>query len=54
MILVALRKDGKVLNRCDAWEQGGEDRMRKWITEKGWILTDVEITAMGNMVLWVE
>ena len=55
MILVALRTDnGRILNKCDAWELGGEERMRRWAREQGWILTDVEITSMGNMILWVE
>jgi hypothetical protein len=55
MILVALRTDnGRILNKCDAWQLDGEKVMRAWIREHGWVLTDVEITPMGNMVLWVE
>ena len=59
MIYVVVRsKDEKwnnrIVNRCDAWEQGGELRMRKEAREAGWIPMESEITAMGDMIIWVE
>lgn len=55
MIYVVKRDEiGTILNRCDAWEENGEQRMRRWCRDNGWVLTKVEITFNGDMVLWVE
>lgn len=54
MIYVVLRTNNKILNRCDAWEQNGELRMRRWAREEGWVPTEIEITLMGDMIIWVE
>lgn len=44
---------GKILHRCDAWENGAYEKMRNWITENGFVIVDEDITAMGDMVMWV-
>ena len=54
MIYVVNRNSMEIVNRCDAWEQGGERRMRREAKKAGWVVTDVEITLSGDMVIWVE
>lgn len=51
--MIYVVKDGKILNRCDAWLLNAEGKMRKWISDNGYVLTDVEITFMGDMVMTV-
>ena len=54
MVYVVNKNSDKILNRCDAWVLDAEHLMRKWASENGWVVTDVEITMMGDMVIWVE
>ena len=59
MIYVVVRSkdenwNGKIVNRCDAWEQDGEARMRREAREAGWVPVDSEITFNGDMIIWVE
>lgn len=54
MIYVVKRDTKEILNRCDAWELGGEARMRRWAREEGWVPMESEITMMGDMVIWCE
>ena len=59
MIYVVVRSEdenwnGKIVNRCDAWEQNGEARMRKEAMEAGWVPMESEITFGGDMIIWVE
>ena len=53
MIYVVVKETGKIVNRCDAWERGGERRMRIEAKKAGWSVTGVEITFSGDMVIWV-
>lgn len=46
--------NNKIINRCDAWELNGEARMRMEAHEQGWVPMESEITASGNMIIWVE
>jgi hypothetical protein len=59
MIYVVVRSaiarwNNKIINRCDAWEQDGEARMRREAHEEGWVPMESEITPMGDMIIWVE
>lgn len=59
MIYVVYRGNGNmehgtILNKCDAWEVNGEERMIRWAREAGWIPTGSEITMTGDMIIWVE
>lgn len=54
MIYVVERASKKILYRCDAWEAGGELRLRKLAREAGWVPMESEITFSGDMVIWVE
>ena len=54
MIYVVLRATNEILNRCDAWEMNGETRMHRWARNEGWVPVDIEITSMGDMIIWVE
>jgi hypothetical protein len=54
MVYVVFKEDGKILNSCDAWEQDAEGKMRRWCKNYGYVITDVRITSMGDMVLSVE
>lgn len=59
MIYVVYRGNGNmekgtILNRCDAWVMDGEKLMKRWARENGWVPVEIEITMMGNMVIWVE
>ena len=60
MIYVVVRNNdneafnGKIVNRCDAWEKDGERRMRKEAREEGWVPMESEIPPMGDMIIWVE
>lgn len=53
MIAVANAVTGEILNRCDAWERNGLERMRNWAKRKGYGISRVEITQMGDMIIWV-
>ncbi len=52
MIYLVNKANNEILNRCDAWEMGGEERLRKWAYENGFVPLDSEITFMGDMVIW--
>ena len=59
MIYVVVRSvierwNGRIVNKCDAWEQGGEARMRREAHEEGWVPMESEITSNGDMIIWVE
>lgn len=54
MVYVVRKNDRQILNRCDAWEHDSEGKMRRWCRDNGWILADIEITMMGDMIMWVE
>lgn len=60
MIYVVVRNNsnpewnGKIVNRCDAWEMDGEARMRREACKAGWVPMESEITFNGDMVIWVE
>lgn len=59
MIYVVVRSciarwNGKIINKCDAWEQDGEARMRREAVEEGWVPMESEITSMGDIIIWVE
>ena len=54
MIYVVVRNSNEIINRCDAWENGGEERMRREAHEAGWVPMESEITMMGDMIIWVE
>lgn len=54
MVYVVFKEDGKILNACDAWYEGAEDLMRGWCRTHGWVVTDVRITSMGDMVIEVK
>ena len=53
MILLALKADGKIINRCDAWEMGGEERMVAYAKANGYKVVSTQITPMGDMVIWI-
>lgn len=53
MIIVAKKEDGIILNRFEAWAMNAEQTARHWIKEAGLVLLDIEITMMGDMVMWV-
>lgn len=50
------KKDGQfeILNRCDAWEMDADVKMRRWARDKGYVIVDVKITAMGDMLIVVK
>lgn len=50
------KKDGQfeILNRCDAWEMDADVKMRIWARDNGYVIVDVKITAMGDMLIVVE
>ena len=59
MIYVVVRStdenwNGKIVNRCDAWERDGEKRMRREAREAGWVPMESQITFNGDMIIWVE
>lgn len=45
---------GTILNRCDAWEADADLKMEAWARKEGYTILKAEITAMGDMVIWVE
>lgn len=53
MIYVVNMKDNMILNRCDAWEADGYERMLAWCAENGWNVVGGDITSMGDMVIGV-
>ncbi len=58
MIYVVVRNEnstwnGRVVNKCDAWERDGEARMRREAWAEGWVPMESEITPMGDMIIWV-
>ena len=53
MIYVVNVTNREIVNHCDAWELGGEDRMIKETRADGWTVVRDEITFMGDMVIWV-
>ena len=54
MIYVVLRATNEIKHRIDAWDTEGEQKMRQWISEHGYVLTDIEYTVIGDMVMWIE
>ena len=54
MIYAVVRTTNEIICRCDAWEMGGEQRMRKEAREAGYVPMESEITFMGDMVIWCE
>ena len=54
MIFVAKRDTKEVLNKCDAWEYRGEERMIAWAKHNGYKPLESEITRMGDMIIWVD
>lgn len=54
MVYVVFEEDMKILNRCDAWEQDSEGKMRRWCKNHGFVVTDVKITFGGDMVIIVR
>ena len=44
----------KIVGRCDAWEQGGEARLRREARDAGWVPMESQITFNGDMIIWVE
>ena len=54
MVFVVNKKTDEILNKCDAWLIGAEDKMIGWAKENGYTPISSEITLMGDMVIWVE
>ena len=54
MIYVVLKMTGTIMNRCDAWEDGGMDRMMAEARDAGLAVLGNEITMNGDMVIWVD
>lgn len=54
MVYVVNRQTSFILNRCDAWEFGGVQRMISWAKEAGYSTITQQIMNTGDMVIWVE
>ena len=53
MIFVVDKESGRIHERFEAWAIDAEKTARANIREHGLVLLDVEITMMGDMVMWV-
>lgn len=53
MIYVVNLETSNVLNKCDAWEADGYERMLAWCKDGGWVIMDKIITPMGDMAIYV-
>lgn len=53
MIKVVLQETNEILYFIDAWMADGEKTMRRWISEHGYVLLDIEYTLMGDMIMWI-
>ncbi len=54
MIYLVRRSDKKILAKCDAWLQNGEQWIRDKATELGYKVVDWQITMMGDMLMFAE
>ena len=54
MVYVVMANDGTVLQSMDAWVADSVERMYQWAERNGYNVLFDEITAFGNMVLYVE
>lgn len=52
--MIYVVKDDKILNKIDAWALDAENRMRYWIESNGYVLVDIKITLMGDMIMTVK
>ena len=52
--MIYVVKNNTILNRVDAWISEGIEQMKKWIVDNGYTLVDIEITAMGDMIMNIQ
>ena len=48
-----IAKGNEILNRCDAWIYNGAELMTEWALNHGYKVLSQELTANGDMVIWV-
>lgn len=53
MIYLVRESDKHILDRVDAWASNGEEKMRKVAKMLGYVVTNIQITMMGDMIIWV-
>ena len=55
MLIVALKENGKILKRFEAWAQDAVLNAVRWVYENGYTpaCDEPEITLMGDMIIWV-
>lgn len=53
MVMVVREKTNEILYRGEAWEIGSVDKAINWAVENGYTPFKDEITAMGNMIIYV-
>lgn len=51
--MIYVVKGNDILNRCDAWIYNGTELMTEWALNNGYRVLSQEITANGDMVIWV-
>lgn len=54
MLIIALKRCGKILFRIDAWDRDCEKKAREFIRGKKLKVLEDKITMMGDRVVWVE
>ena len=54
MIYIVERKTNKIIDRCDAWLEGGLESMRCTALVSGYSIIEEEITFSGDLVIWVR
>jgi hypothetical protein len=52
MAYVVERESGRIIDRCDAWDLQGVDKMIEFARSGGKEVS-CEITMSGDMVIWV-
>lgn len=51
--MIYVVKGNEILNRCDAWIYNGAELMTEWALNHGYRVLSQELTANGDMVIWV-
>ena len=54
MAYVVEKENGKILDRCDAWDMLGIDNMIMDARAHGYENITFEITASGDMIIWAD
>ena len=54
MIYLVNEATERIIDRCDAWETGGLERLEQYAKDEGYSIISETITSMGDMIIWVR